>query len=413
MRSGTVARPAELFKDCFHLSGAATSADLKSAPRHRWFYFPHSFSYQLIDEIFGFWELPQGSTVLDNFVGSGTTLLAAREKGMHVQGFDISPLAVTISNTKINTFDVDQLSSALTQILQCRSHTQAEVPERLQRAFTPAELSQISKIANAARDLPPNLRDFFAVALLSTSRSFSRAVPDGGWFRWKQWPDKSGQVLTRFRETALQMIEDVKHLNWDNCDLSAFAKLADARSLPIADDSVDALVTSPPYPNRHDYSRIFHIDLLLLGLTEEAVTNLRHHSLRSNVEARPPDGFESALDCYSAPPVLTRALEMIEELADPRIVRFLRGYFQDTFLAMREAYRVLRPQGLLAYVVGNVRHAGVMIPVDQIVIEIATEIGFQPKLAWVIRHRGNSAQQMGVHGRIPSRESVVFLSKSA
>ena len=52
----------------------------------------------------------------------------------------------------------------------------------------------------------------------------------------------------------------------------------DARSLPLRSDSVDAVLTSPPYPNRHDYSRVFHIELLLLEYqkprSNRCVTNL-------------------------------------------------------------------------------------------------------------------------------------------
>jgi hypothetical protein len=90
----------------------------------------------------------------------------------------------------------------------------------------------------------------------------------------------------------------------------------------------------------------------------------------------------------------------------------VRGYFEDLFLSLQEVARVLHPGGHVAYVVGNVRHAGVMVPVDRVVTELAAQVGLAFDSAWVIRLRGNSAQQMGQFGKEPSRETVVLLSKA-
>ena len=105
---------------------------------------------------------------------------------------------------------------------------------------------------------------------------------------------------------------------------------------------------------------------------------------------------------------------MLDELpvqADSRIKRMLCGYFEDLFLSLQEVWRILRPSGRVAYVLGNVRHAGVMVPVDEIAVSIAAQMGFALDTAWVLRLRGNSAQQMGQHGRHPARETVLLLAK--
>ncbi len=61
--------------------------------------------------------------------------------------------------------------------------------------------------------------------------------------------------------------------------------------------------------------------------------------------------------------------------------------------------------------VGNVRHAGVMVPVDEILVGVGAQVGFAREAVWVARLRGNSAQQMGEFGREPARESIVCLRK--
>ena len=190
------------------------------------------------------------------------------------------------------------------------------------------------------------------------------------------------------------------------------AYVGDARCLPLDADSADAVLTSPPYPNRHDYSRVFHIGLLLLGNSESDVTSLRYKSLRSHVEAKAPEEYRDRLAGYVVPPSVARVVGNLPPNIDNRVRRMIHGYFEDIFLSLQEAARILRPGGHLAYVVGNVRHAGVPVPVDEAISEIACTVGLAFNAAWVLRLRGNSAQQMGRFGREPSRESVVMLSKA-
>lgn len=414
MTASTLVSPEPL--ECSHrpdLAAAATSRELESAPRHRWFCFPHSYSYRLVDAILDHWKLPINSVLVDNFAGSGTTLLAARSRGLSAAGFDLSPLAVTVTTAKLASYDESALRSARRRILAAASVDVPAPPGRLSRAFTEPELREISTLMRPIRKLRHATRPFFLVALLATARRFSRAVPDGGWFRWQEGPDRSSEIRDAFESEVSAMMADVEVLNWPSPQCRAAVRRADARKLPVAASCFDGLITSPPYPNRHDYSRVFHIELLLLGEAEPEVTRLRHRTMRSHVEAKPPRGFARLLEAYEPPPSLIRPLESLPATADYRVERFLRGYFEDLYLTLVETERILRPGGKVAYVVGNVRHAGVMFEVDMITADLCRQAGLEFEATWVIRTRGNSAQQMGRHGRHPSRESVVLMSKKA
>ena len=354
-----------------------------------------------------------GQTIADTFVGSGTTLLAARHRALNAIGFDLSPLAVLISNTKVNDYDPNALTGDLEIILNSPEAAIPETPERLKRAYTEQELQEIHNLLASIKSLSRHTLPFFTVALVWTARTFSRAVCDGGWLRWRKWPDKSNKIKECFAANATTMIHDVRELNWPRPTTPAKAYLADARQLPLRSESVDAILTSPPYPNRHDYSRIFHIDLLLMGLREEEIFRLRKRSLRSHVEAaRPPAPLLPFDD--SVPPKLDHlqsALTAIPTSADRRLLPLLKGYFSDIYQSLQETHRILKPGGRAAFVLGNVRHAGVMIPVDSIVAEMAEHASLIFEEAWLLRFRGNSAQQMGRFGRTPARETVIFLSK--
>ena len=78
------------------------------------------------------------------------------------------------------------------------------------------------------------------------------------------------------------------------------------------------------------------------------------------------------------------------------------------FLSLREMKDVLRPGGKIGLVVSNVRFAGVMIPVDELLAEIGEQAGLNLKNIYLLRYRGNSSQQMKEFNRQPSRESIIF-----
>jgi hypothetical protein len=102
-------------------------------------------------------------------------------------------------------------------------------------------------------------------------------------------------------------------------------------------------------------------------------------------------------------------LKKLGDNIDKRIPRMIIGYFEDIFLTLISLKKSAKQGAKLAFVVGNVRHSGVMIPVDEIIVAIGLQLGFTHSGSWVLRLRGNSAQQMGRYGREPSRESIVML----
>ncbi len=386
-------------------------------PRHRWFFFPHSFAPRLIHEILDHWNLPQRARLLDPFVGAGTTVVVARQRAMQSCGWDILPLAVLVSRAKTRAYKVAEVECALSDILV---RVRRESPDlrdaktsnaRLVRAFSPSELSELLTLRDAIERQRPRVRELLLLALLGTAREFSRGVSDGGWMRWVDKKDGGARVLSVFQDRVQQIQQDLAEESCGTNSPTADVFLWDARSPRPHGMEVDAIVTSPPYPNRHDYSRVFHIDLLLMRQTEAQIKELRHSALRSHVEARIPNEIRIETPEFQFPAPLRHALQSLPRDGDQRIRSMLEGYTLDLFATLYNCFRSLKQGGKAAFVVGNVRHAGTMIPVDEILTELALGIGFSHSGTWVVRLRGNSAQQMGKFGRVPSRESVILLAK--
>lgn len=400
------------------LAGHVTPRLIKDKPVHRWFYFPHSYSPQLVELLLDEWQLPAESVVVDPFVGAGTTLRVAAERGFDCLGTDLSPLAIAVSNAKVREYDIDAVRRRLAEVVDTAEDMTAPDKtrtERLARAFTDDEFAVLVRLRRAISQQPEPTGSFFLLALLRIQQRISRAQPDGGWFRWVERDDQTAAIIPTFVDTAEEMLANLSvapSLAAKFCE----ARLHDARQLdelsneyPDIKGRVQAIITSPPYPNRHDYSRIFQIELLTLGLEEADIFRLRYDSIRSNVEARPP---EKPLPVFQPPLFLVETLAQLPVKTDRRIEPMLCGYFEDMNAVLAGANQILEPGGYVALVVGNVRHAGVMVPVDEILLQMGESLGYQPLTSWVARLRGNSAQQMGRYGREPARESIVRLRKS-
>ena len=388
-----------------------TPRGLKDQPIHRWFWFPHSFSPQLLDEILRDYPLPRGARILDPFVGAGTTVLRALQFGYAAAGVDLSPLSLFVSRVKATPLEKGKLEECLRFVLSYRPvESPPSLPERLRKAFAPQELAHLMGLRRQIEQLPQPYADFFLLVLLRTQQRVSRAVPDGGWFRWVSKPDQSARIALWFEEQAGQHIADVpaRVPEWPPAQLVC----DDARRLQHLEGAFDLVLTSPPYPNRHDYSRIFHVELLSLGLEEHEVERFRRASLRSHVEAVAPQVRASDYHLPSKLPKLQEVLSALPDRIDKRIPSMLKGYFEDLYLTLKALRPRLKEGAICAFVVGNVRYGGVMVPVDEILVQIGEQAGYAFEQAWVARLRGNSAQQMGRFGREPTRESIVILRRA-
>ena len=363
--------------------------------------------HALIDE----WRLDERDTLLDPFAGAGTTLLAAKEKGVPASGYDLSPLAVLISNVKTETLSRTRLESVWRTLDDSSSQARSGViardyPALVRRALPNGRLEAFEAVAARIRnvDCTSSERDFFRLALISIIPRFSQAVANGGWLRWTKEGNDGGSVEDAFKTRAEIMLSDVRDVEASTVGDGWTTRKADARTLPDQDDTYTAVITSPPYPNRHDYTRVFGVELMFDFLSWEENRSLRHQSFHSHPEARP----ERPLAEEYVPPA--RLDPSIDHLRDGRIRRMLRGYFLDMYLCLREVARVCRQGASVAFVVGNARYDGKVLLVDEFTAELGERAGLTCSEIRAVRWRGNSAQQMGRYGRAASRESIVIFN---
>jgi len=389
---------------------------LRSRPIHRWYAFPHSFTGDLVDALIAEWELNEHDRILDPFAGAGTTILAAKLKSIPATGYDLSPLATFVSKVKTRNYNHRRIESLAQDLLHRLSRTKfstahRQYPDLVREALPNGILATFEGIDKAIASSPgsPREKDFFRLALIATIPKYSRAIATGGWLKWVSKRTKKTSVCNTFKEQVSLMIGDLPACpkitgnHW-------YASAADARSLPDEDSTYSAVITSPPYPNRHDYTRVFGVELMFGFLDWEETRKLRYQSIHSHPESRPR---RPRHDDYQPPPGLVSNLKRIRKAGlEPKIVSMLEGYFLDMHLCLRECQRVTLPGAPIAFVVGNAQYSGCPLPVDTYLAGIGHALGLELERTIAVRLRGNSAQQMGRFGRNPSRESIVVFRKA-
>lgn len=397
---------------------AVTPRENKITPIHNWFAFRHAFGPNLVSDLVDALYLRKEDRVLDPFCGSGTSVLACKEKGISATGLDILPLSVFITNVKLRDYSPIKLRQTLDSLLVGKEKAKGSLPRIpiVDKGFSPAMREEIlllkSKI-NSVRTRKE--RDFFMLALLGILEKFSKTSKDGAFLRLV--PDRKlyrKKLLPTFARTSLGMIMDIENNTGKGSHSNGkwTAHRADARHIPKKYGLFDAIITSPPYLNRHDYTRIYSLELAVgFVKSHDELKKLRYNTLCSHVEARPNKSGRR----FDVSQLLIESMQKInkKDLNNPRVYEMIEGYFTDMFQFLKSALKVMKPGGNLVLVIGNVRFAGISIPVDQIVVQIAEQTGLRYKDIWTVRLRGNSPQQMKKFGKIASSENIIFLSKSS
>jgi len=375
---------------------------VRQSPIHDWFVFPHSFAPGLVANVVRTLRVPLDSVVADCFVGSGTTAVTAQALGYRPVATDLMPIACLATRVKTTAYDAQELRA-----LAAAYRPQTEGNARVDRfnsvvaAFSPGQLDELDGIVGWISTLEPANADFFRLALAAAIEPHSRLKKAGGWLKAVESPDETGPITPTFRSRVDAMARALdgrprpRHV--------AQVDLADARALPWKDASVALVLTSPPYLNKHDYTRVFCLELAVgCGMTWADIKKLRHSTLRSHVEAHEPPG--------EAHPAYSFADQWIREAGpelDDRLPRLIRGYFRDMGEVLKQLHRVVAPGGHIVLVVGDVRFAGVVLPVAGYLTQIAEGLGLERVGMQIARNRGNSAQQMKEHGRVGVPEWIL------
>lgn len=421
----------------------------KSEPGFRWFKYKEGFSSSLVDYLFDKYKVTSGK-IIDPFAGSGAALFVASRRGLDSVGIELLPIGCEI--IKARRAVLSKRSDVLQVLKKWATATHwinlKQPPISFPHlaitkgAFPPKNEELLEKYLRAVANLKDNsIKTVLRIAALSVLEEISFTRKDGQYLRWDYRSGRrQGEKLfdkgaikdfnVAIREKLTHFIEDLD----DNPSLLQFAQPSRRGKIQIIQGSCleqlpqlsantfDALVTSPPYCNRYDYTRTYALELALLGVDEESIRILRQTMVSCTVENREKEGLDRFFSeetlkrgkrILQSQELLTYIVDYLEKLKEENqlnnngIPRMVKNYFWELTLTLIECQRILKPDAPLVMVNDNVRYAGISIPVDLILSRIAEEIGFEVEKIWVLPiGKGNSSQQMGEHGREELRKCV-------
>ena len=219
----------------------------------------------------------EGQLVFDPFVGSGIVALESLLAGRGIISCDINPYAVALTKAKI--FAPQSLSEALklakyylgTSKSECKNINLEEVPEWVRLFFHPKTLTETLALA---RVLKLDNQDFLLGCLLGIlhhqrpgflSFPASHAVP---YLRSRKFPASVFPELYEYRDVESRIIKKIERAYRNTQEIDQKLKrscfISDASSLTLESESIDAVVTSPPYMNTLDYVRDNRLRLWLI-----------------------------------------------------------------------------------------------------------------------------------------------------
>jgi hypothetical protein len=310
-------------------------------------------------------DMPQGGLVLDPMMGSGTVVRQASESGHRAIGFDLDPLAVLMSRAWTTPVD-DRVAAELFAELMDRVAADGTPPDFLewQRDDDTVRFIEYWFHADQRRDLAriaieldrmtrEDLSEGQQAALDVLKVGFSRIIitkeqaaslaRDTSHSRPHRVATTSDyKVLPNFERSVHQLR---KRLLQDPPKAAADLRIGDARSLRLPDDSVDGVITSPPYLNAIDYMRGHRMSLIWLGHSIPSLRTIRSDSI----------GAERKADDHALqePAATVLAAMRGDELLGGRLEGIMERYAVDLLRMTAEVSRVLKPGGRATFVVGN------------------------------------------------------------
>jgi DNA modification methylase len=426
---------------------------------HSWVKYREGFSAELVQALLEEFGVGRGDRILDPFAGSSTTQLVGMMLGIDAVGIELLPNNHLAWEAKSRAFryDVSELKGLLNEIDETTpapsnepfphiAITRTAFPYQTERDLM-AYVAWIRELG-ASEDAKTLLR----LVLMSILERVSYTRKDGQYLRWDgraekmRWRNKrrvdqgkkpfrgidKGELPTvkgSVADSLRKIIVDIEQLQKDP-PASSEQQLIRGNTLYVLPQmgpgQFDAVITSPPYANRYDYTRTYALELAFLGVFED-IFDLRQGLLSCTVENRPKlddlgdryrslnesTRFKNILDVVTTNPAMIEVNAALRirnergEINNAGVLTMIDQYFTELAFVFAELGRVCKPGAHVAFVNDNVRYGGEIIPVDLLSTDLARDLGFDPVKVYVLPQRkGNSSQQMRRFGREPLRKSI-------
>ena len=407
-------------------------------PIHDWYRFVLSYPPHLVREYIHDFGVTEGATVLDPFCGTGTTVVEAKLQRVRAIGIEANPFPHFASCVKTDWHVDRELLLARAEEVARNTHMilasqgiddwRPSSREGLSLKTIPPHRSQVL-IKHSISPLPLHktlilLEQIdlhqstaaYRYLILALGKALVNTIgnlrfgPEVGVGKIKSDVPVVSAWLHQVRNMARDL-HAVQETDYPEVQIH----LADARDLDciLAPNSIDAVITSPPYPNEKDYTRTTRLESVILGFYEDMAQLRRYKKtfLRSNTRGvYVTDDDDQWISDHTAiqqiaEKIEKRRIELGKTSGFERLyARVTKLYFGGMARHLAQLRKVLKPNAHLAYVVGDqASYLQVLIRTGELLADIAQGLGYE--LVRIDRFRTRFATAT----RCALREEVVVL----
>ena len=421
-------------------NGRSNRISLQDRAFHDWYRFVLSFPPHLVRSYIEDFGLDGNDVILDPFCGTGTTLVEAKKNGMPSVGLEANPFAFFASSVKVDwEIDADLLIMRAQEVadtarnllgthgiedstpfegncgdLSLTSLDQEAAKLILTNSISPLPLHKTLILLDCLKQ--HSSEPYYRHGLLALASALVFKIsnlhfgPEVGVGKLKIDVPVIASWLFEVRKIANDL-----RLAAGNSYPGSDTYLADARKISdvITPGSIDAVITSPPYPNEKDYTRTTRLESVILGFirTRGELRGLKQQFIRSNTRgAYKGDDDDKWIADHAeiqqiAEEIEKRRLELGKTSGfEKQYGRVTRLYFGGMARHLAELRTILRPGARLAYVVGDqASYFRVMIRTGHLLADIAQRLGYELIRTDLFRERFATAT------REKLREEVVVL----
>lgn len=423
-----------LYKDSRDLySDLVSFTGNKYQSTHRWYPLVEGFSSEFVRRIIGEQEI-MPKVCFDPFMGVGTTAVTCQDLGVKCYGIENSPFFYDVTKAKLRSdYDPNEFSLLIdefeTYLKSCNhSHPLPEIEtktlfktvNRNRWIFNDPVREGISDILEKMNLLPKKYAKYFSlfkIAIASHLVNISNVFRNGKCLSFKKnWEQNNTQridvhklFINHCRNVLLVDIRSKAHCN---SNIHNFVNISrgDSRLLidNLPDNSIDIVITSPPYLNSRDYTDIYRLELWMLGYVSKFVDEkkIRKSALTSHVQIQIAD--QDSPDIPELNEFLSH-LYTVESLWNKNIPNMVKGYFSDMQLIFEKLHSKLKDNATLYINVSNSAYGNKICEVDTILAKIAETKGYEAIEIRTARYINSSKQQV-IASKL--RESVIVLRKT-
>jgi len=373
-----------------------------------------SFPPHLVRQYIRKFGITESHTILDPFCGTGTTIVESKLHNISAIGIEANPFAHFASSVKINwsinakvlelyaneiaehTLDdlslqgIDDHSIFSGKAASLKLDTLRDTAQKLiiSGSISPLPLHKTLLLLRNLRERAIDSSFENALLALANALVFKisnlRFGPEVGVGRSKSdYP-----VVKAWLHEIRKMVRDLRSVegkSYPDCR----AKLGDAREISqlVDAESIDAVITSPPYPNEKDYTRTTRLESVVLGFVNdiEELRKFKKTLVRSNTRNIYKDDRDHKWIANNE-----KVIKLAETIEKKRIELEKTSGFEKLYSKVTLQYfggmarhfadlrRVLKPGAFLAYVVGDqASYLQVMIRTGELLADIAQSLGYE------------------------------------